>query len=271
VAIPLRDLICCKINGDMKKMKTTIPFTGSSLMATFVGRTFRDMIKELAAANDFTLGNEELEELVLREKNAVIARLSIVMEPTVNSDKALAYTAGMGYTMAVVTSSAHDRVTACINRAKQAEYFTEDRLFSAASSLPVPVGKPEPDVYLFGMDKLGKRPDECIAVEDSKSGVLSAIRSGIKIVVGYVGCYEEHEREEKAALLRANGASIIMEDWSEFPSIVENLGGITTILFDYDNTLGLTEVVAFAACSEVVNSVLESKGVFAKTEVEQLA
>ena len=270
MAIPLRDLMLHN-HGDMKEMKTTIPFTGASLMSTFVGRTFRDMIKELAAANGFTLGAEELEDLVLREKDAVIARLSVVMEPTVNSAAALAYTSDMGYTMAVVTSSAHDRVTACINRANQAEYFTADRLFSAASSLPKPVGKPAPDVYLFAIDKLGKQAGECIAVEDSKSGVQSAIASGIKIVIGYVGCYEEHERAEKAALLSQHGAAIIMEDWSEFPSIMENLAGITTVLFDYDNTLGLTEVVAFAACSEVVNSVLVSKGVFAKTEVEQLA
>lgn len=252
-------------------MKTTVPFTPASLLATFVGRTFRDMITELAAANGFTLGAEELDELVLREKTAVMARLSGEMQPTVNSDLALAYTAGMGYTMAVVTSSAHDRVSACIVRANQTEYFTADRLFSAASSLPKPVGKPKPDIYLFGMEKLGKRPGECIAVEDSSSGVKSARAAGIEIVIGYVGCYEEHEREEKAEMLRSVGASIIMEDWAEFASIVENLGGITTVLFDYDNTLGLTEVVAFAACCEVVNGVLESKGVFSRKEVEQLA
>ncbi len=45
------------------------------------------------------------------------------------------------------------------------------------------VGKPNPDVYLFALDKLGVRADEAIALEDSPLGSLSAHRAGVRSVV----------------------------------------------------------------------------------------
>ena len=91
-------------------MKKLIRFTPESLLARFVGRTFRDMITELAAECGFTLEASELEDFVLQEKLAVMAALADTMEPTVGSREALDWAHGMGYTMAVVTSSARDRV-----------------------------------------------------------------------------------------------------------------------------------------------------------------
>jgi beta-phosphoglucomutase-like phosphatase (HAD superfamily) len=44
-------------------------------------------------------------------------------------------------------------------------------------------GKPEPDTYLVGAQKLGLDPAECIALEDSPNGVTSAYRAGCKPVM----------------------------------------------------------------------------------------
>jgi HAD superfamily hydrolase (TIGR01509 family) len=46
-------------------------------------------------------------------------------------------------------------------------------------------GKPCPDIYLRAASKLGLRPEQCIAVEDSKNGVLSAVEAGCT-VLGYI-------------------------------------------------------------------------------------
>ena len=43
-------------------------------------------------------------------------------------------------------------------------------------------GKPSPDVYEFAVKELGLKAEECIAVEDSPNGVLSASRAGLKVV-----------------------------------------------------------------------------------------
>lgn len=42
----------------------------------------------------------------------------------------------------------------------------------------VPNGKPAPDIYLLGAAQLGLKPGECLALEDSPTGILSAYRAG---------------------------------------------------------------------------------------------
>lgn len=44
-------------------------------------------------------------------------------------------------------------------------------------------GKPEPDIYLYGAACLGLKPEQCIAIEDSPAGVLSAYRAGCMTVM----------------------------------------------------------------------------------------
>lgn len=42
----------------------------------------------------------------------------------------------------------------------------------------VPRGKPAPDIYLHGAASLGLKPEECLALEDSPTGILAAYRAG---------------------------------------------------------------------------------------------
>ena len=44
-------------------------------------------------------------------------------------------------------------------------------------------GKPEPDIYLLAAEKLGLKPQECIALEDSQNGIKSAGSAGCKTVM----------------------------------------------------------------------------------------
>ena len=45
-------------------------------------------------------------------------------------------------------------------------------------------GKPNPEIYLLAASRLGVPPEKCIAVEDSKNGVISASEAGC-YVLGY--------------------------------------------------------------------------------------
>ncbi|WP_267894613.1 HAD family hydrolase [Janibacter massiliensis] len=40
-------------------------------------------------------------------------------------------------------------------------------------------GKPDPEAYLVAADRLGVRPGECVAIEDSPKGVASAVAAGV--------------------------------------------------------------------------------------------
>jgi beta-phosphoglucomutase-like phosphatase (HAD superfamily) len=65
------------------------------------------------------------------------------------------------------------------------------------------------------MKVLGKIPEECVAVEDSKSGATAAFRANIK-TIGYTGSYETEKQDEMRKVLTDAGCVVVMNDWTEF-------------------------------------------------------
>jgi len=200
-------------------------YTGHQLIVDFVGQNFRGMLNSLQDKHGFEIPKDELERYVSLEEDRVIAKLEEKLQPCEGVDKQLEKLAKSGkYTLAVVSSSAHRRVMASLIKAGQASHFPPDRVFSAATSLEKPTSKPDPAIYLHACEKLGVAPISCVAVEDSKSGALSAIRAGIP-VIAYVGSYETAEkREEMAKTLKDLGAAVVMYDWKDFESCLETIG-----------------------------------------------
>ncbi|KAF3937786.1 Beta-phosphoglucomutase [Dactylella cylindrospora] len=202
-------------------------FTGPELQSTYVGQNFRGMMTSLQKEYKFTMDPEEFESYVKKEEDVITEALSERAEPCEGVNEVLERLHRDGkYGLAVVSSSAKRRVLASITKVGQSEYFPTDDVFSAATSLPVPTSKPDPAIYLYACEKLGKRPAECVAIEDSKSGATSAKRAGIW-VVGYVGPYEdEEERTKMEVILKEVGAVAVMRDWNEFEGILKQIEDI---------------------------------------------
>lgn len=197
-------------------------YTGPQLLEEFVGQNFRGMMTSLQKKYGYEMSEDELNKYVTSEEDAVIAKLKAALKPCEGVDKQLADLAASGkYHMAVVSSSALRRVQASVDKVGQAKYFGKD-IFSAATSLEKPTSKPDPAIYLHAMKVLGKKADECVAIEDSKSGATSANRAGIA-TIGYVGSYPKDESEKMSKVLRDAGCGVIMEDWNQFPSLLEKL------------------------------------------------
>jgi len=57
------------------------------------------------------------------------------------------------------------------------------RFAKICSARDVPNGKPAPDIYLHGAACLGLRPENCLALEDSPTGILAAWRAGCVTVM----------------------------------------------------------------------------------------
>jgi beta-phosphoglucomutase-like phosphatase (HAD superfamily) len=203
-------------------------YTAHELRSEFVGCNFERICKELARKYNFTLTADELSGLVAGELERAISILSVEMLPAPGVNEVLEALHG-NYGLAIVSSSALRRLFACLKRAQQQRFFASEHVFSATDSLPGgSLSKPAPDIYLHALEKLGVSADESLAVEDSPSGVESAVAAGIK-VVGYVGCHAEHERQAVAAKLLAKGAVKVMYHWSEFPSILADIeSGVPT-------------------------------------------
>src|SRR2546425_104914 len=45
------------------------------------------------------------------------------------------------------------------------------------------VGKPDPAIYTYTLEQLGRRPEECIVIEDAQNGIRSAQGAGLRCVV----------------------------------------------------------------------------------------
>jgi HAD superfamily hydrolase (TIGR01509 family) len=216
---------CAVVNETLARKGVQKQFTPEELMQRFVGKSFWGMITELSKEHGFVIEEEELKTLVLEEENRVIAILSAEVEPTPGVNAVLEKLSTMNCVdaMAVVTSSALRRVVACLKKVDQERYFGT-RVYSAATSLAVPTTKPDPAIYLHALQEIGAQASECVAIEDSRSGVTAAKRAGIP-VVGYVGSFPEHEQAQQARILSEAGAFVVIKHWDEFLPVLEKLAG----------------------------------------------
>ena len=85
----------------------------------------------------------------------------------------MAYLKENGIKTAIATSSPLERTEKYLASVGLADAF--DKL---VSGYMVKKGKPEPDIYQFAAKELGLEPGECLALEDSPSGIMSASRAG---------------------------------------------------------------------------------------------
>ncbi len=90
----------------------------------------------------------------------------------------LDYLGKKGFKRAVATATDLTRASDYLKQVGLFDSF--DRIISAHM---VENGKPKPDVYIYAVEQLGLTPAECIAVEDSPNGVLSASAAGCKTVM----------------------------------------------------------------------------------------
>lgn len=94
------------------------------------------------------------------------------------AEELLKYLKTNGYKIALATATAPDRTKIYLERLGLYKYF--DEIVCASM---VKKGKPEPDIYLYASKKLGLKPEECIALEDSQNGIRSASSAGCKTVM----------------------------------------------------------------------------------------
>lgn len=78
-----------------------------------------------------------------------------------------------GIPAAITSSSPTDRIEKHLGSLNLLHRFT-----AICSGYDVPRSKPFPDIYLRGAASLGLPPKNCLALEDSPTGILSAYRAG---------------------------------------------------------------------------------------------
>ena len=123
----------------------------------------------------------ELDYYAVRERRKALMEEALEQEGIQvkpGAAELLAFLRERGITTAVATATDRERACQYLRQTGLADYF--DRVISATQ---VKEGKPSPDIYLFACESLGNKPEECMAVEDSPNGVLSAYRAGCRVVM----------------------------------------------------------------------------------------
>ena len=140
-----------------------------SLAGKYAGPYLRGIFGE---SFDYEAIRERRKEL-MREH---IAKYGIEKKPGV--DDILSYLAEKNMKRAVATATDPERTK---------QYLTQigiyDKFDKIVSATTVENGKPQPDVYLYACEQIGEKPEDCIAVEDSPNGILSAYRAGLSVVM----------------------------------------------------------------------------------------
>jgi HAD superfamily hydrolase (TIGR01509 family) len=72
--------------------------------------------------------------------------------------------------------------------------------------------KPAPDIYLLALENLGLPAEDCVAIEDSRNGLLSAHQAGIATVIT-PGIYTDDQNFDEAVLVTSNLDDV------DFPSL----------------------------------------------------
>ena len=136
--------------------KYAAPYLNSELGEDFDYFRVRERRKELVA--------QALAEYGLERKKGALELLKWLKEK--------------GIRTAVATATDEERATRYLTEIGVLSYL--DRVVCATM---VENGKPMPDVYLYACRQLGERPQDCLALEDSPNGVLSAWRAGCGVVM----------------------------------------------------------------------------------------
>ncbi|TCT44635.1 HAD family hydrolase [Martelella mediterranea] len=83
-----------------------------------------------------------------------------------------------GYRLGVASNSMRDTVTLMMEKASLTAY-----LDFMLSNQDVKASKPDPEIYLTAIEKLGLKPTECLIVEDNQNGIKAARAAGGHLLV----------------------------------------------------------------------------------------
>jgi HAD superfamily hydrolase (TIGR01509 family) len=139
----------------------------------------------------------ELHKAKTRHYTRMLAEGGIPLRPGVR--RLLEEARAAGLTLGVATTTTPENVTELLKHslAKDGpEWFA----VIAAGDI-VPAKKPAPDIYVWAMQQLGLRPDECLAFEDSENGIKASLGAGLRTVVTVNDYTRDHDFTGALAVL----------------------------------------------------------------------
>jgi HAD superfamily hydrolase (TIGR01509 family) len=120
-----------------------------------------------------------------------------------------------GLRLAIATTTTPDNVTALLEQSLAPATASWFELIAAGDI--VPAKKPAPDIYLWALEKMQLKPENCLAFEDSENGLRSSMSAGLKTLVTVNDYTADHDFA---------GASAVLTDLGEPDAPARGLSGL---------------------------------------------
>jgi HAD superfamily hydrolase (TIGR01509 family) len=150
-----------------------VSFTEAEFRKTF-GRTSHDIIAALygadLSADDIRVWDDRKEALyrdIIRENFPAIAGAVELLD---NLHQA-------GFQLGVGSSGPPENIALTLEGLGRANLFD-----AIVTRIDVTRGKPDPQVFQIAGERLGRKPDQCVVVEDAPAGIEAANRAGMASV-----------------------------------------------------------------------------------------
>jgi beta-phosphoglucomutase-like phosphatase (HAD superfamily) len=109
-----------------------------------------------------------------------------------------------GLRLAIATTTTLPNVTVLLEHTLGADSISWFDIIGAGDI--VPAKKPAPDIFLYVLEQMGWSPQECLALEDSENGLISATKANLKTVVTVNDYTRSHSFD---------GATLVLDSFGE--------------------------------------------------------
>lgn len=164
-----------------------------------VGRVWADSTRIMIEQ----LGSEANLNHVMQGLNTYLDDINHVFPLKKGALALLQHYQAQGVICSVASSSPMPHITHRLSQIGVVDFFSQ-----LTSGQEVAKGKPNPDIYLLALKKLGLPAEECIAFEDSELGAQAAIAAGLRVVV-------VPDLKQPSEMVRKQSYSVVdsLEDW----------------------------------------------------------
>lgn len=146
-----------------------------SVISSWAGQSAQDTLNQIDAFTHDRKLSEELREMRLQYFSDTLFKGNVQLQDDVRT--VMSYCQSKNLIIGLATSTFSDWATLILERLDLANYFDFTVFGNEVESC-----KPAPDIYHLAVERSGVNKEECLVLEDSKSGVIAANSAGLQVI-----------------------------------------------------------------------------------------
>ncbi len=166
----------------------------SEFQAFCLGRSDRACLRDILKQRGRIVSEKYLDNLIQKKSQAYQQKLQSfeILPIYPGIEEFLTQLQEQNIAIALVTGALRQEIELVLEKSAIAQYFSV-----IVAGDDISESKPEPEGYLLAVEQLSLKPSECLAIEDSYSGIEAAKKAGIP-VVGIANSYPLHMLQRRA-------------------------------------------------------------------------